>query len=56
MKGYASDNLLRLQPDWLLVYEDEGSALFVKKGGSAATLLQHAAVGHIPAEVATDFP
>ena len=33
MKGYASDNLLRLQPDWLLIYEDEGSALFVKRVG-----------------------
>jgi hypothetical protein len=48
--------LLKLQPDWLMVFEDSKSALFVNRNSSVAEPLRRAAAGFTPPETARYFP
>lgn len=55
-KGAAAYNLMKLRGDWVLVYEDAFSALFVKQDSPAAEPLERAAGGFIPSTGPFVFP
>jgi len=48
MKGHPDDNLLRLDPDWMLIFDDPQSAIFVRKNSALAEPLMRAAAGFSP--------
>jgi hypothetical protein len=49
-------NLLQLEPDWVLVYSDEFSALFARKGSAVLKTLQHTATEFSPPPQTGYFP
>jgi hypothetical protein len=54
--GSAPDNLLRLAPNWQVVYTDELSTLFVRRDSTAAQPLLQTANGFQPPSVVRQFP
>jgi hypothetical protein len=55
-KGDPAYNLLKLTPDWSMVYEDSSSALFVNKASSLVEPLLQAVVGFAPLPANGYFP
>ncbi len=57
VKKYAPDyNLLKLKPDWLMVFEDSKSALFVNQDSSLVEPLRQAVANFTPPEASKYFP
>lgn len=55
-RGSAADNLLRLSPAWLLIYEDEGSVLYVNKASEHMKMLERVALDFQPSKRSLYFP
>lgn len=55
-KATPADNLLRLSPDWTLVFEDAVSALFVQRTSPAAAPLRRTAATFVPPPPKEHFP
>jgi hypothetical protein len=55
-KNAPDDNLLRLKPGWLMVFEDAKSALFVNQDSSLVEPLRRAAANFTPPEANPYFP
>jgi hypothetical protein len=54
--GSPPYNLLRLKPDWLLVFEDATGALFVQRESPLAELLMRTAAGFVSPATTGSFP
>ena len=55
-KDKSVHNLLKLKPEWLMIYEDSVSALFVNRNSSLAEPLRQAAADFTPPEANRYFP
>lgn len=55
-RGSAADNLLRLSPEWRLIYEDDNSVLFISTQFEGLEEIQRAAADFTPPEPPRYFP
>lgn len=55
-RGEPTYNLLKLEPGWALVYQDESAALFADRGSPVAPALARAAAAFTPPPRKDDFP
>jgi hypothetical protein len=55
-RGAADYNLLSLHQEWVQVFADAGTALFVRRASAVAGPLRHAAAGFVPPQPPNHFP
>ena len=55
-RGAADYNLLSLHPEWVQVFADAGTALFVRRTSAVAGPLRLAAAGFVPPQPPKQFP